>query len=231
MPAVSTMMLTSLVAIGEKTIDGTFTSSEQTFYLNKMNSMLDSWSVDRTLVYAGLMENFSLTTSTASYTIGSGGVFNTARPNEITNAFIRDASNYDTELEVISQDSYDAIKVKTVGTSYPQVLFYDPAYPLGTIYLYPTPAANLTLYIRSWKQLQSFASVTTALALPPGYQRAIESNFAIECAPGLTSVSPELAKIAKESLAAIRSLNLPDTVSRFEAAVSGVGRGNVITGP
>jgi hypothetical protein len=81
--------------------------------------------------------------------------------------------------------------VKGVAGSYPRWLYYDQGYDssgLATISLYPQPQANLTLYIDSAKQLQSFAAVSTALLMPPGYQRAIESNFTIETSPGFKSV-------------------------------------------
>lgn len=236
MATVSSMVMSALIANGEKEIGGTLSSAEQTFYLDKMNSMLDSWSVDRTLVYTILQENFSLTASTVSYTIGTGGTFNTVRPTKIVNAFVRDSANADSPVKIIPQEQYARLVLKSSGNTYPNAMYYDAAFVggLGTIYLYPAPIASLTLYINSWKQLQSFASLTTALALPPGYQRAIETNFAIESAPGLTNVSPELVKIAKESKAAIRSLNLPETISRVDAAVAGItthGGGSIITGP
>ena len=231
--AVSTLILNSLIAIGEKTIGGSLSAAEGTHYLGKLNAMMESWSLDRSAVYSILQENFPLATSTATYTIGSGGTFNTDRPVRIVNAFIRDSSNFDCPVNIVGQEAYAAIKVKSVGTTYPSTLYYDAAYVngLATIYLYPAPSASLTLYINSYKSLQSFASVTTDLALPPGYQRAIESNFAIEASPGLKSVPPELVKIAKESLAAIRGINLDPAISRMDSGVIGRSRSNILTGP
>lgn len=228
------MILRGLTMIGEKTIDGTLSATEQSTYLYVLNSMMDSWSIDRSLIYTILQENFPLTAGTISYTIGSGGTFNTTRPEEIVNAFIRDSASYDRDLDIIPQAQYASIKVKSIGNTYPEALYYDAAYVgagLATIYIYPPPVASLTLYINSTKQLQSFASVTTALSLPPGYQRAIEANFAIEAAPGLTSVSPEVLKIAKESLAAIKKINVPDSISRLDSGLAGSRRGNIISGP
>lgn len=239
MPAVSTMILNSLIALGEKSIDGTLTSTESTYFLGKLNSMMDSWSIQRLMCYSIVQESFALTSGTGSYTIGSGGDFNTVRPNKITYAFVRypsNSSNMDTEVKVLPYDSYDHIVNKSVGNSIPQYLFYDAAYTgagLATIRLYPYPQGSLTLFIDSWKSLQTFVDVSTALLLPPGYQRAIESNFAIEAAPGFMQVSAELAKIAKDSKAAIQSLNLPDTMMRLDDGIlSGSRRGSsILTGP
>lgn len=232
MPAVSTMILNSLVAIGEKAVEGaTLSTAEQAFYLGKINSMLESWSLERTAVYAITQDTKALTAGTVSYTIGSGGSINVARPLKIVNAFTRNSSNYDFPIDIIGQPEYNAIKVKSTGNSYPTVLYYDTAYPLGTINLYPAPIAGLTLYLNSYKQLQSFANVSTALSLPPGYQRAIETNFSIECAPGLTSISPELAKIARDSLAAIRRMNAPEVISRLDTPIAGKTGSSILNGP
>ena len=113
------------------------------------------------------------------------------------------------------------------------IFFYDSAFAsgLGTISVYPEPLAGLTLFINSWKQLGSFSSVSQAVSFPPGYQRAVEFNFAIETAGGFVNVAPEVAKIARDSLAAIKSLNLPDTFMRVETGLVPVYGTNILTGP
>lgn len=232
--AVSTMILNSLIGNGAKMIGDTLTANEQTYYLGKMVAMLESWSLDRNMCYSVLQENFALTVSTGTYTIGSGATFNTARPTKIINAFVRDSANADSRVDIVSYDAYDGIILKGVAGSYPRWLYYDQGFDasgFGTVNIYPKPIAGLTLYIDSAKQLQSFASVSTALLMPPGYQRAIESNFTIEAAPGLKSVQPEVIKIAKESKAAIMGVNLPDTVSRMDTGVARRSSGSIITGP
>lgn len=236
MPTVSQMVITSLISLGDKQIGDTLSAAEQTHYLSKMNSMLDSWSVERLFVYQQLQESLALTTNVGSYTIGVGGAFNTTRPTKITYAFIRDTSLLDTELTNLnSQENYDRIVLKTTGITYPQYFWYDTAWVagLGKIFLYPLPKASLTLFIESWKQLQQFTAINDALSLPPGYQRAIESNFAIEVAPGFTAPDPSLIQIAKESKAAIKSLNLPAPTLRLDPAiVGGLRRGaSILTGP
>jgi hypothetical protein len=231
---VSTMILNSLIANGEKSIGGSLSAGEQSYYLGKLNAMLESWSLERTLCYQVLQENFALTAGDGSYTIGSGADFNTARPTKILGAFIRDSSNSDSPVKVVPYDAYDAISSKNVSGSYPTALYYDQAFDasgFATINLYPLPKSGLTLFIDSAKQLQSFGSVTTALLMPPGYQRAIESNFSIETAPGLRAVAPEIVRIAREAKAAVAGVNLPETVSRLDSALVNRSTGNILEGP
>lgn len=232
--AVSTIILNALIANGEKVIGGTLTTDEQAFYLVKLNAMCESWSLDRRMCYQVLQENFALTVSTGTYTIGSGATFNTARPTKILKAFIRDSASADSGVKVVSYDAYDSIVMKSVVGSYPNTLYYDQGFDasgFGTIKLLPLPIAGLTLFLDSAKQLQSFGSVTTTLLMPPGYQRAIESNFTIETAPGLKSVQPEVIKIAKESKALVMGVNLPDIVARMDAGIVRRSSGSIIEGP
>lgn len=235
MAVVSTMILNTLGMIGEKDpINGTLSSAEQTYWLGRLNTFMEGLSIDRGSVLSIAQDALALTAGTVSYTIGTNGTFNTTRPVKVVNAFVRDSSNYDSPVDVIGQDQYQALKVKTVGNTYPSALYYDNAYTstgLATISVYPAPSAGLTLYLSSYKQFSSFPSVTTTLALAPGYQRMIESNFAIDAALGLTSVAPEVVKVARDSKAAIAKLNLPETISRMDSGVGGIPRGNILTGP
>lgn len=220
--------------IGEKSRGDTLTTAEQSECLAELNSMMDGWSIERLMCYQVTQESFTLTSNTVSYTIGSGATFNTTRPTKIVDpCFIRDSGNLDSPLEIVNAETYGRVVQKSAGVTYPQKLFYDMGFNAsgyGTVFLYPAPSASLSLYINSWKQLQNFSNVSTAMLLPPGYQLAIESNFAIHLAAGLTTISPEVAKIAKESKAAIKSINLPETVARLDAGIVRGTRSNIFTG-
>lgn len=229
----STMILRALRLIGEKTVGGTLSTDEQTAYLADLNTMIESWSLERLMVYQLLQESFALVAGTASYTIGSGGTFNTARPNALADpCFTRDTTNYDRPLTLVDAQTYGRIALKGTGNTYPSYLFYDHAWTagLGSITLYPLPSAGLTLYINSWKQLQSFAAIGTTLSLPPGYQRAIEFNLAVELAGGFTNVSVEVAKIARESKAVIKQVNDPNNILLMPLGVARRRRWNINTG-
>ena len=234
MPTAFSMIQTALVSIGEKRIGQGLSSPEQAHYLSKLNSMLDSWSLDRLLVYQILQESLALTAGTGTYTIGDGGAFNTTRPTRITSAFVRDSSNLDSEVRIIGYEPYDGLPLKTgTGNTYPQYLFYDTAYVagLGTLRIYPEPSASLTLFINSWKQFSKFSTILTDVGFPPGYQLAIESNFTIHAAPGLKSLPPELLTVAQQSLAAIKKVNLPNPIMRMDVGIVHGRRASILTGP
>ena len=228
----STLILNSLIMIGEKSIGGTLTSDEQTHHLARLNAMMESFSLDRLMCYQVVEESKALTSSVGSYTIGSGGAWDTARPTKIASAWIRDSDNIDSPLGIVSAETYNRIADKTLDGSTPDILYYDSAFAssLATIYLWPEPAANLTLYISSWKQLQTFALISTTVALPPGYQEMIESNYAIRAAAGYRTVPAEVVKIARDSKAALMRLNAPEGILRMPAGVGGANRPNILIG-
>jgi len=234
MPSVSTMLLNSLVMTGEKSIGDTFTdASESGYYLSRLNSLMDSWSNESMMIYALSQTSFALTNSVGEYSIGNGATFNMTRPTEIVNpCFIRDSSGYDSPLMLINAETYGRIVLKSTDGTYPQVLFYDSGYSAtstATVKLWPEPQSNLTLFINTLQPLQTFSTVSVSVQLPPGYQRAIETNFAIEVAPGFVTLDKEILKIAKDSKAAIKGTNATAPIMRLDY---GVGpRSNILTGP
>jgi hypothetical protein len=184
--------------------------------LSALNLMLDSWFADRTLVYAVTKESFPLVAGQSSYTIGTSGNFNTTRPFKIEGAYIRDSNNQDSFVEVTDdQNRYNLIGVKSTQGR-PYILLYDPQMSTGKIYLYYTPDTTYTLYLDSWKPVTQVSSLSTSLTFPPGYERAIKYNLAIELAPEYgTSVKDEVAYLAKESKKEIQNLNTKIAYARF----------------
>lgn len=204
--------LVGAVASGESA-----STDETADFLIALNAMLESWNLDRLAIYALVDVTKVLTSSDAAYSIGSGGDINTTRPVEIHAASVT-VSGVDLPLMVISKDSWDAIGVRSV-TGVPDRLYYEPAYPLGVVNLYPVPDSTYTLTLAVRSPLTSFATAATSVSLPPGYERALAYNLAIEIAPELgRQVPAEVARIAVQSLAAIKRLNRPDLTLQVECA-------------
>ena len=197
--------------IGAKATGETLTASELFDSLNILNSMLDNWAIDRLLVYQIVQTSYTWAAAASSRTIGSGGQLIGTRPIRIEEGslFRNSTDNTDIPVQILRNRSfYDAIAVKTTTSTYPDYLFYDPAYPLGVLYAYPTPSAELTLKLNTWQTLQSFASGTTDLALPPGYRWAIEHNLAVALEPVFVMPAPpSVAKEAMASKSALRRIN------------------------
>lgn len=237
MATCSSLIIRGLQMLGGKVLGGTLTSAEQTAYLAVMNAMLDSWSLSRLMVPNLVQESLALVSGTATYTIGSGGAFDTTRPIRLVDPlFVRDSGGVDYPIEQITADSYGKISLKSVSGTYPRVLYYDAANVAGlaTIYLYPKPGTGLTLYINSWKQLTQFSAIGDTLVSTPGYEEAISANFAIRAAAGYRPVPPETALIARESKAAIMKANVQPVFMSVPIGIvsTGLSTGrSMLTGP
>lgn len=146
-----------------------------------LNDMLDSWSNDGLVTYAHTLDTLTLTGAT-SYTIGTGGTFNTSRPINIITAVVRNSS-VDYPLKIITPEEYQTqIAAKSVTSQIPEYLTYDNGYPLGTIKMYTVPVTGSSLILLSNKPLSNLAALTTTVDLPPGWKRALKTNLAIELA-------------------------------------------------
>lgn len=197
----------------------TLTSAEVEDGLDALNAMMDSWWNESLAVYQIKQESFPLTAAVGAYTIGSGGTWNTTRPVRITGGFVRYQS-VDYQLQILDRPQYDLISYKT-NQGIPLALFYDRAYPLGTVTLYPLPQpAGMTIFLDSYLQIQSFANATDLIDLPPGYARALIFNLAVEISADYNKeVPPTVARIAAQSLGTLKRNNRQDVVARFDSAI------------
>ena len=196
--------------LGNKAPGETLTASEADDGLEGLNAMLDSLSIDRLMIYQMEQETFTWPASTVSRTIGVGGNFDTDRPDRIgEGTFFRDSDEIDYPVDVIrNRSTYDSITDKTVTSTYPEMLFYDPGVGIATLYTYPVSTQSLTLHINSWQSLQEFLTLTQAYNFPKGYKRMLAYNLAVELEAEVgLPLSPRAAKIAVTSKASVKRNN------------------------
>ena len=86
----------------------------------------------------------------------------------------------------------------------------------------------------TWQVVSSLAALSTSIVLPPGYERAMAYNLAIEWAGPEFGLSPsdDVRRIAQDSMAAIKRAN-HRTVSNHSpmGAVWAGSRSRILTGP
>jgi hypothetical protein len=214
-----------IYAPGEQLLDA---DASRLFLL--LNQMIDSWSNESLTCYAILEQSVALQVGQLSYTIGPGGQINATRPIRIIDgpgaAYLLDVNGNRYPIDVVPRDQWNQIWniSSTVTSTLPDTLFYDPQFPLGIINIYPQYAGGLgvTAFWDSYLQLSDFASLTGAVSLPPGYERMIQTNLAIEAAPYFPTavVSPALAKAASESKANVKRSNIRENVAQFEKVLT-----------
>jgi len=202
------LLTSSLRLIGASAQGETPPADEMQEPLSALNTMVDSWSSGSLTVPVLTTESFVLVAGTSQYTIGSGATWDTVRPLEIKNAYIR-SSGLDYSVKVLTRERFNSIVQKSIQGR-PEFIWYDNQHPIGTVNLYFTPNGADTIFIDTWKPLLAIANLTTEITLPEGYDEALKYNLAIRLAPeyGVT-VSPDVREVARKSLRTIKSFNLP----------------------
>ena len=190
--------------------------------LTALNQMIESWNTERLSVFSTIDQVFNWPPSTRVRTLGPTGDFVGQRPIELDDStYFRDAStNVSYGIQMINQQQYNNIAVKTVTSTYPQILWYNATYPDIEIYLYPVPSRVLEFHFVSVQPLTEPAALDTSLAFPPGYLRAFRYNLACELAPEYgVEPSPQVKRIAMYSKRDIKRINNPNDVMAMPAAL------------
>lgn len=220
------MITDAYQGIGVYSPGETISAADAALGLQRLNTMIDLWSNESLMCYANVEQSAALVSGQYQYTIGSGGNFNMTRPLRILDSpgscYLQDPSGNRYNLEVVEQDRWNLIgNVSAVTGNIPQVLFYDPQYPLGIINLNPIPNIAWTLYWDSRLQLTEFASLTASLSLPPGYRAAIQDNLALQLwrffKPDTTPIPATTVAIALQSKGIIKRTNIKDVIANYDS--------------
>lgn len=223
----------ALVKIGAIAGGETPSAEDLSIGLSALNLMFGSWSSRGLIVPARVREEFTLVSGTQSYTIGTGGVFNTTRPVSIEAAAIEDQAsspNYEIPINVFTIKQWAEILQKDMSADHPQGIFLAGTTPLQTIYVWPKPSAAHKLVLYSWKALTSVVAADS-IDLPPGYDEAIEWNLAERLCPSFGKmVTVDINRFAKEGMANIQSLNTKSLYLKCDPAVVRSSSFNIYTG-
>jgi len=183
--------------------------------LTALNQMIDSWNTERLSVFSTQDQIFTWPAGQITRTLGPSGDFIGNRPVLFDDAtYYRDpGTNVSFGIKFINQQQYDGIAVKTVTSTYPQVIFVNMTYPDATMTVYPKPTRDLEWHFISVQELSNPAVLTTNLTFPPGYLRAFVYNLAMEIAPEFgVEPSPQVTRIAMTSKRNLKRINNPDDI-------------------
>lgn len=208
-----------------------------------MNQMLDSWNTERLAVFCTQDQVFNWPPNARVQTLGPTGDFTLLLGTQVPDplgtqndglialeannpgigkrpillddsTYFRDPStNVSYGIKFINQQQYNGIAVKTVTSTYPQVMWVNMTFPNITMYVYPVPSRVLEFHFVSVETLNEPVSLETQLEFPPGYLRAFRYNLALELAPEFgVAPSPDVRRIAMYSKRNLKRINNPDDV-------------------
>ena len=201
--------------------------------LMALNQMIDSWNTERLSVFSTQDQIFTWPASFISRTLGPTGDFVGLRPVLLDDStYFRAPNNVSYGIKFINQQQYNGIAVKTVTSTYPQVMWVNMTFPDIEMYVYPRPTQDLEFHFVSVKELNNPANLSTVLYYPPGYLRAFTYNLAMEFAPEFgVEPSPQVQRIAMTSKRDLKRINNPDDVMALPyALVANRQRFNIYAG-
>ena len=193
------------------------------------SQMVDAWSLESLLIPVVSVVTKQLIIGQSEYTIGiypgltiPDNHIETARPEKILAAFIRDAYDTDYIQEVIDVKTFSRISRKT-NSSRPSRFYNRKGWPMNTILFESLPYTDETLYLEVVQPLSvylSTASLTDVVNLPPGYEQVLIYNLAIMLADEWgKSVSNVVGVTATEGKKRIKRANFRKLVLGMDRAV------------
>jgi hypothetical protein len=207
------------------------TSQDALFALNQM---IDSWGTEKLSTFTTQEQVFSWLPGLISQTLGPSGDFVGDRPVLMDDAtyFVDASTGISYGIKLINQQQYDGIAVKSVTSTFPQVMWINTNYPNIDMHVYPVPTKVLEWHFISAAQLTQPATIATPLYFPPGYLRAFRYNLACELAPEFgVDPSATVSRIAMYSKRNLKRINNPDDIMSIPyAIVSTRQRFNIFAG-
>ena len=212
--------------------------------LRRLNRLIDGWKLQRLMIASITRSTWTITASDGSYTVGTGGDINIARPtipNELIVRFIETSTDPDTEIPLfpLTDDAYARIPQKAVTALYPTGFWYNPTFGssdtgLGTLELWPVPTSTtLQGVCYAPTPLGELATLSTDFYAPPGYRRLYETALAVELARVFNrTVTADMLDAAREASADVKRINIRLEDMHVDRALLSRrgGRSNIYTG-
>lgn len=225
----------SLQVLQVRSPDSPLTGAEFSEGMRTFNALLESYSTSSLLVYTVTNAQFPLQSGVESYTMGVGGVFNSPRPTEILNARvivsgIATVQQLDYPVVEVEFDTYSAISMKLMETSWPSIFYNDGAFPLTNINVWPVPqSSGYTLVLNYLSPATEITGPNTVIDMPPGYYRWLKFQGAVELAPSYqVNASQSTIMLADSARRMLEQVNA--RVPSMNVGMAGSNGGQTLTG-
>jgi hypothetical protein len=192
-----------------------------------LNQMIDSWNTERLSVFSTIDQIINWPVGSINETLGPTGSLVRLNGTAVRPVLVDDSTYFKDPgtgvsygVKLINQQQYNGIAVKTVTSTFPQVMFVNMTYPDVDLFIYPRPTRLLEWHFISVEQLTQPANLSTDILFPPGYLRAFTYNLACEIAPEFgVEPSPQVKRIAMYSKRNLKRINNPDDVMSMPYAI------------
>jgi len=230
------LIVSALRQIGVVDQFGDPTANELSDAFDRLNEMIDGWSVQALTFRVVQREVFTLVSGQQVYTVGLTGNFNVARPTTISNVTLNLTSTTpetETWLTPLTEDAYQAVSQKDLENSLPTSYYLEPTIPFYNVWIWPIPDASANELVIYYPEILSqFATLTGSVQLAPSYMRALRTNLAVELAPEFGRQVPDALLLqAGESLGQLKRSNASMMDLALDPGLTGDGHGtyNILT--
>lgn len=200
----------------------TLTADELNDGLATLNDLLELWSTQNLAVYGAADVTFNTVAAQASYTLGPTGTWVGDRPVRINDWPSCRVSGVDFPIELIGEQDYNLIPLKTQPGQIIERMLYVNDFPNGRVTLWPVPSAVVPITFSVDRILTQVPNVATLMTFPPGYLLAMRYQLGIMLAPDYgRTVTEEVAAVARSSFAAIKRANKVRRTAGFDAGLVG----------
>lgn len=178
------------------------TAEQVAVCLDALNGLIDTM---QTSALSGIGQvEYVASVTAGSVTIGPTGQIDVPRPLLIAGAYCR-ISGIDYPVEVIIKQEWDSIDIKALGSTWPEVCWYDDAMPIGTVRFWPIPVGAVEVHLTVTDQLLPFGTAHTSQHLGQGLKRALVLSLALEVCPIFgAQPTPQLLRDASNAMRAYK---------------------------
>lgn len=218
-------------------------SNEGDDALQTFSQMVDAWNNEKLLIPVYSTVSKVLVPGVSDYTIGiyptspvPANHIETARPEQMLSAFIRDGGGTDYSIDFIDVNKFNDIPQKSNQVR-PTRIYIRKSWPMDTLIFNSSPTVNDTLHIEVKQPLSEILKTATlidVIDLPPGYERALIYNLGLDlCDEWGKQPSQLLAVTAVEGKKWLKRVNAKTLSMRTDSALQrrGAGAFNVNEGP
>lgn len=221
MSTVLDLITDAMTEIGVKAAGEVPEAADANDGLRSLNRMVNAWKAEKVFIYTNTATTKAITPNDGTYTVGIGGDINVLRPLHLTSVNISDAVTtppYEMSLRMMTDQDWAEVRIKTQTAYRPQAAYYNLTYPLATLELWPVPTSStLSIVLYAPEAVAEFTGLSQTVSLPPGYERMIVKNLALEIAPQYSvTPTPQLERQAQDALAVVLRANKNLEEQRFD---------------
>lgn len=220
MPAISARSIgtTALRLLGVASAEQPISADMAQSALEALNTLLDSFSVERLLTWTRPRYVLPLVADKGAYSWGL--VTGETTPADISHPApvrleiallnIGGAPAQEWPIRILTQEEWEEdVWFKDLASMYVECVYLEATQPYNVLHVYPVPTGGHTLILLPWQAHSPYASWDSVLEWPQGYQRAFQYNLALELAPQyMVEPSQTIMRIADESKRALYPINL-----------------------